>query len=98
MYGVIGSALAVGALSVFLLKRLEIKSVNGENVQVDPKKFHWGTLIGGLIFGFGWALTGACPGPIFALIGNGNLIYLLVFVSALVGTWVYGFLREKLPH
>ena len=98
MYGVIGSAVVVGMISVFLIRRLNLRSVNGEKIVLQPKKFHTGTLLGGIIFGLGWALTGACPGPLFALVGNGFSIILVPLVSAIVGTWVYGYFREKLPH
>lgn len=98
MYGVIGSAVAVGMTSVFLIKRLKIKTIYGEPIQFHDKKFHKGNVIGGLIFGFGWALTGACPGPLFAQIGSGTLVVIITLLSAIAGTWVYGYFREKLPH
>lgn len=98
MYGVIGSAVAVGAISVFLIKTLKIKTIYGEPIEFSAKKLHKGNVIGGLLFGLGWALTGACPGPLFAQIGAGSLVTILTLLSALAGTWVYGLLREKLPH
>lgn len=98
MYGVIGSAVAVGALSVWSLKRLKINTISGEPIQIQKRKFHKGTIIGGLLFGFGWALTGACPGPLFALIGNGAYVFAVSLTSAIAGTWVYGAARNKLPH
>jgi uncharacterized protein len=98
MYGVIGSAVIVGALSVLLLKKLNAKSVSGEVIEIPKRKFHKGTVIGGLLFGFGWALTGACPGPLFALIGNGAYVIIISLLSAIAGTWVYGAIRSKLPH
>ncbi len=98
MYGVIGSAIAVGMLSIFLIKRFNIKTIHGETVEFQPKKFNKGQVIGGLIFGLGWAITGACPGPLFAQIGSGTTAVIITLLSAIAGTWVYGYFREKLPH
>ena len=98
MYGVIGSAVIVGAVAVFLIKRFKIKTIYGEPVQLLPIAFNKGQVIGGLLFGFGWALTGACPGPLFAQIGTGATVISVTLFSAIAGTWVYGWLREKLPH
>ncbi|QEH41458.1 DUF6691 family protein [Chitinophaga sp. XS-30] len=98
MYGVIGTAIAVGALSVFLIKKFRIKTIHGETIAFTPKKFNKGQIIGGLIFGLGWALTGACPGPLFAQIGTGATVVAVVVASAIAGTWTYGYFREKLPH
>ena len=98
MYGVIGSAIAVGMISVFIIKKFKLKTIDGEPIQFDKKRFNKGQIYGGLLFGFGWAMTGACPGPLFALIGNGASVIIVTLFSAIVGTWVYGFLRDKLPH
>lgn len=98
MYGVIGSAVVVGALSVWLIRRFNVKTIYGETIEFHPKTFNKGQIIGGLLFGFGWAITGACPGPLFALIGNGAVAVIAVLLSAIAGTWVYGYFREKLPH
>jgi len=98
MYGVIGSAVAIGALSVWLIKKFNIKTIHGEAIELHPKRFNKGQIIGGLIFGFGWAITGACPGPLFALIGNGATVIIVVLFSAVAGTWFYGLIRNKLPH
>lgn len=98
MYGVIGSAVVVGAISVFLIKRFRIKTIYGEAVVFHPKKFNKGQVIGGLLFGLGWAVTGACPGPLFAQIGTGATVIIVVLLSAVAGTWVYGRFRDKLPH
>lgn len=98
MYGVIGSAVMVGMLSVWLIKKFDIKTVHGEKIEFHPKKFNKGNVYGGLLFGFGWALTGACPGPLFAQIGTGALVVVVTLLSAVAGTWVYGYFREKLPH
>ena len=98
MYGVIGSAVVVGALSVLLIKKFSIKSLYGEPIIFISKKFSKGQIIGGLLFGFGWAITGACPGPLFAQIGAGSTVVFVTLLSAIAGTWVYGYYREKLPH
>ena len=98
MYGVIGSAVVVGALSVWILKKFRVKAVSGAPVHFPKREFHKGTVIGGLLFGFGWALTGACPGPLFALIGNGAYVFVVTLASAIAGTWVYGAIRDRLPH
>ena len=98
MYGVIGTAILVGMLSIDLIKRFNIKTISGETIYLEDKKFNKGQIYGGLIFGIGWAITGACPGPLFAQIGSGFLVVSTTFISALAGTWVYGYFREKLPH
>lgn len=98
MYGVIGTAVVVGIISVWLIKRFKIKTAQNEAVVFHKKTFHWGNVIGALMFGFGWALTGACPGPLFAQIGSGFLVVSVTLVSAIGGTWVYGLLRDRLPH
>jgi uncharacterized membrane protein YedE/YeeE len=98
MYGVIGSAVMVGMLSVFLIKKFKIKTVYGEPIEFVQKKFNKGQIYGGLLFGFGWALTGACPGPLFAQLGTGATVIIVTLFSAIIGTWVYGYFREKLPH
>lgn len=98
MYGVIGTAVAVGMLSVWIIKKFKIKTMQGETVVFHDKKFDWGNVIGGTMFGLGWALTGACPGPLFAQIGSGFLVVIVTLLSAIGGTWLYGLLYEKLPH
>lgn len=98
MYGVIGSAVVTGIISVWLIKKFNIKTIDGELITISPKKFSQGQIYGGLIFGFGWALTGACPGPLFAQIGSGSLVVIFTLISAVLGTWVYGYFRDKLPH
>ncbi|WP_394767880.1 DUF6691 family protein [Ferruginibacter sp.] len=98
MYGVIGSAVITAIISVQLIKRFNIKTLGGEIIELPQKKFNKGQIYGGLLFGFGWALTGACPGPMFAQIGTGALVVVVTLFSALAGTWMYGLLREKLPH
>ena len=98
MYGVIGSAVAVGMLSVLLIKRFNVKTLQGEPVRIAPKTFQKGQIYGGLIFGLGWAITGACPGPLFAQIGSGFLVVGVTLLSAIAGTWLYGYFRERLPN
>ena len=98
MYGVIGSAVVVGAISVWLIKKFNIRTVYGEKIEFSKRKFNKGQVYGGLIFGFGWAITGACPGPLYALIGSGATVVAVMVLSAIAGTWVYGKFRDKLPH
>ena len=98
MYGIIGSAVVVGIISVWLIKKFHIKTIYGEVIAFVPKKFNKGNIYGGLLFGFGWALTGACPGPLFAQIGTGATVIVITLLSAIAGTWIYGYFRERLPH
>lgn len=98
MYGVIGSAVLVGIISVWLIKKFNIKTMYGETIVFHPKKFNKGQIYGGLLFGLGWAITGACPGPLFAQIGTGATVIIVTLLSAVAGTWFYGLLRERLPH
>ena len=98
MYGVIGSAVVIGMISVLIIKKFKIKTIDGEPIHLNSKKFNKGQIYGGLLFGFGWAMTGACPGPLFALIGNGVTVIIVTLFSAILGTWVYGLMRDKLPH
>jgi uncharacterized membrane protein YedE/YeeE len=99
MFGIIGSAIAVGAVSVFLLKKLHSKSLTGETIAPKPKEFQKvGNLAGGFVFGLGWALTGACPGPMYALLGAGYTPIVLALAGALAGALVYATVRPRLPH
>jgi uncharacterized membrane protein YedE/YeeE len=100
MYEIIGSAVVVAAASAALVKKLGLKTVSGEPIVTPPKSLRLGVryAAGGTIFGLGWALTGACPGPLFALVGNGVTVMIAAIGSALAGTWLYGFLRARLPH
>ena len=98
MYGVMGSAVLVGALTMMLLKKLRLRSFGGEPIVIEEKKLNKGTVIGGLLFGIGWALTGACPGPLYALVGNGYGVFVVALLSAIGGAMVYGLIRERLPH
>ncbi|HEV7379633.1 MAG TPA: DUF6691 family protein, partial [Dyadobacter sp.] len=85
-------------ISVWLIKRLDIKTMSRERITFTDKKFNKGQIYGGLLFGFGWALTGACPGPLFAQIGMGASVVIVTLISAVAGTWVYGRFRDQLPH
>lgn len=98
MYGVIGSAVVTGMLAVWLIKKWDLKAAGGERITIQKKTFHRGQIYGGLLFGLGWGMTGACPGPLFALIGTGATVIAVMLASAVAGTWVYGRFREKLPH
>jgi uncharacterized protein len=98
MYGVIGTAVMVGLISVLIIKRTKAKTIYGEEIHIPKKEFNKGQIYGGLLFGLGWAITGACPGPLFAQIGAGFSVIIVTFLSAVAGTWVYGLLRDKLPH
>jgi uncharacterized protein len=98
MYGVIGSAVIVGLISVQFIKWFNVRTIQQEPITVHKKRLSKGQVFGGLIFGFGWALTGACPGPIYAIIGSGSTVFLVVLLSAIIGTWLYGWQRDRLPH
>ncbi|MBL0330553.1 MAG: YeeE/YedE family protein [Bacteroidetes bacterium] len=98
MYGVIGSAVMVGIISILIIKKLKLKTIDGDEIVIEPKTFNKGNIFGGLIFGLGWAMTGACPGPLYALVGSGLLVVLVVLFSAVIGTLMYGALKDKLPH
>jgi len=99
MYGIIGSAVVTGAIAIAIMKKMNLKSLEGTDIKYSVKDLSITRyLAGGTIFGMGWAMTGACPGPIFALVGQGFGVFLIVILSALLGTFVYGLLKEKLPH
>jgi len=99
MYGLMGSALVVGIIIVQYIKRKKLKDVNGDPIIIEEKEKSFKRyLIGGIIFGLGWALAGACPGPMFVLAGAGYFPILIVILGALLGTWFYGLLKDKLPH
>ena len=95
MYGIIGSAVLTGVLLVQLSRRLKLKNINDIPLELTPKNRY---LFGGIIFGLGWALTGACPGPIFTLIGTGLLSMIIVLAADVAGTFTYGIFKNKLPH
>tara|TARA_R110002050_G_scaffold1281_3_gene9232 strand:+ start:37411 stop:37824 length:414 start_codon:yes stop_codon:yes gene_type:complete len=99
MYGIIGSAVFLGSLFIWFLKKYKIKSTEGKIIELQPKeKGYIRYILGGTIFGFGWALAGACPGPMYILLGTGVFSMLLVIGAAILGTFVYGVLKDKLPH
>ena len=98
MYGVIGTAVVVGIISIQLIKRFRIKTLQGDPITIRPKQFSQGQIYGGLLFGFGWAITGACPGPLFAQIGAGYTVVAVTLLCAIGGTWVYGAIQKYLPH
>lgn len=97
MYGVIGTAVVVGIISVYLIKKFNVKTIQGDPITFYPKEFRKGQVVGGVIFGIGWAITGACPGPLFAQLGTGATVIIVTILSAIAGTWVYGKFRDKLP-
>ena len=99
MYGIIGSAIIVGVIAVSLIKKYRIKTFDGNQIHIPPKQKSISRyLIGGTIFGLGWAMTGACPGPLFVLIGFGAWPIIISIIGALVGTFIYGMIKNKLPH
>lgn len=99
MYGVIGSAVVMGIIITQIIKRTKLKSIEGNEITIKPKdKQLIKSILGGTIFGMGWAMTGACPGPLYILVGNGFTVFVVVLLSALAGTFVYGLVRNKLPH
>lgn len=97
MYGIFMTAIPTGAISIFILQRGKLRARNGEAIEIPKSQYHHGLIFGGLIFGFGWALTGACPGPLYAQIGAGYLVTIITFFFALLGTWVYAKLQPLLP-
>ncbi len=99
MYGIIGSAVVVGAIGVLLLKKFGVKTIEGKELNLKPKEMQIPRLLfGGTLFGLGWAMTGACPGPLYVLVGHGIWVILLVIASAIFGAFVYGAVSSKLPH
>jgi len=99
MYGIIGSAVVVGALSVWLIRTFKVKSLEGNLIELNDKAPRYtSAYVGGTVFGLGWAMTGACPGPMYALIGSGTTIMVLAVVAGVLGVLTYAALRDKLPH
>ena len=99
MYGIIGSAIAVGALSIWLIRKAGMKSIEGNIIELKDKAPNYkSAYIGGTIFGLGWAMTGACPGPMYALVGSGTTVFILSIIMGIVGVLTYAAMRSKLPH
>ena len=99
MYGIIGSAVAVGALSVWIIRKMGVKSIEGNVIELKDKAPRYkSAYIGGTIFGLGWAMTGACPGPMYALVGSGTTVFIVSIATGILGVLVYAALRPKLPH
>lgn len=99
MYGIIGSAVLLGSIAVFLIKKFKIKDSQGNPINIPDKEKSWKKyVIGGFIFGLGWALAGVCPGPMFVNIGYGYFSMIIVVLGALIGTYAYGVVKSKLPH
>ncbi|PAW92072.1 transporter [Mucilaginibacter sp. MD40] len=99
MYGIIGTAVILGIIAVYIIKKLKLRNTEGEFISLPDKDKQWTKyILGGLIFGLGWALTGACPGPMFVSIGYGYVSMIIVVGGALLGTYIYGVLRNRLPH
>ncbi len=99
MYGIMGTAVLIGALAIYLIKRKQLNDVAGNRIVIHGKEKGWARyIIGGTIFGLGWALAGACPGPMFVNLGYGYLTMSVVILGALLGTYIYGVIRHKLPH
>ncbi len=99
MYGVIGSAVVLGAIGTAIIKHWRMKDLYGNTIMFQDKQRTWPRyIIGGTIFGLGWALTGACPGPMYTLVGAGYPVFLVTIASAIAGTWAYGALKDRLPH
>lgn len=98
MYLIIGTGIVVAAVLMLVIKMLRLRTIQGEAIKYEPKPFHTGVVVGGMIFGAGWAITGACPGPIYAQIGGGAWMALFTLAGALVGMYLYAWLKPKLPH
>ncbi len=98
MYLIICTAIVVAMVSLFLLKRFQVKSISGQTIKYTPKPFQLGIIFGGMCFGAGWAITGACPGPIYAQIGGMEWMALVTFAGALTGMYLYAYLKPRLPH
>lgn len=99
MYGIIGTAVILGAIGIVVMKKLNLKSIGGKDLYLTPKEMEIPRLLfGGTIFGLGWSFTGACPGPLYALLGYGVGVVIVILLSAVLGAFVYGLLKSKLPH
>lgn len=97
MFGIFMTAIPVGALSLQIIRKLQLKSFEGEIIEMPKKDYHHGVIIGSLIFGIGWSMTGACPGPLYAQIGSGYTVTIITLIAAIAGTWVFGLVQKHLP-
>lgn len=97
MFGIFMTAIPTGLFCLFVIRKLKLKTFNGDSITMPVKKYTHGVVIGSLLFGFGWALTGACPGPLYAQIGSGSLVTIVTLLSAIAGTWTYGYFQSRLP-
>ena len=98
MYLIIGVGVVVAMISMLIIKSMEAKTIEGQPIVYKPKPFHKGVVIGGTLFGAGWAITGACPGPIYAQVGAGAWLALITLAGAMIGMYLYALLKSKLPH
>ncbi|MEQ8168647.1 MAG: DUF6691 family protein [Candidatus Eremiobacterota bacterium] len=98
LMGVIGGGVVVGAIGIQIIKRAHLKTITGEEIKISPKDRHWGNVIGGLIFGIGWGITGSCPGTILTQLGEGKLAALFTLAGMILGTYLFGLLYPKLEH
>jgi uncharacterized protein len=99
MYGIIGVAVVLGVIGVALIKKYKLKNISGQPIIFEPKEKNYkANIIGGTLFGIGWAITGACPGPITVNIGYGFFAFIVVFAFAVLGTFLYGLIKDRLPH
>ena len=98
MYGVIGSAVVTGMILFYFFRKGKIKTMDGEQIQIEPKKKGIRNIIGGILFGLGWALAGACPGPMFILLGKGAMSIVIVIIGSLFGAFLYHAVKSKIPH
>jgi uncharacterized membrane protein YedE/YeeE len=97
MFGLFMTAVPVAAISILIIQKFKLNSIDGQAIDVPKKVYHHGLILGGLIFGFGWGLTGACPGPLYAQIGAGNTVTIITFLAAFVGTWTFARIASYLP-
>lgn len=99
MYGIIGTAIFVGVTGIYLIKKKEVKDIKGSKIEImDKDRVFFRYMVGGTMFGLGWGIVGCCPGPIFILLGTGIKAIIVILVGALLGTYVYGIIKDKLPH
>lgn len=97
MFGLFLTAVPVAALAIFVIRQTQLRSFDGQPIDIPAKTYHHGVILGGLIFGFGWALTGACPGPLYGQIGAGYSVTIVTFLAAVLGTWTFAWLQPRLP-